>query len=342
MATDLTPELLQNIAIRVVAQFMTKQACLSASIASEAKTLELNPEQIKRVIETTNTIAYLRQLEDAKDRSFEFPIAEYRDVMGRMVLPDGSPTVNNIVEPLALPLAEKIEVTKSAEVKTGPLNKKAPVSQINSSITDSAEYDQEQEKVAMLVKETLRVKQTLQKLAEEGYMVSMRLEKLASILQKDPQGFEKLSHIASEEDLGSLTVLCGFEKTAETSSVFTNSELADAISLNSLFKEAKDLITSQNEMEVFVKRATDILIEKNAFSPIGAAVEGIGKGLGFATRKLGAGAVGAVKKVGVGLGALTAGKTIGQRLERAGDVAGAALAGTTMTHDTPVWKSIHG
>ena len=198
MATDLTQELLQDIAVKVVSQFMTKQSSLSGAIADEAKAHELNPEQIKRVIEASNTIAYLRQLEDAHDRSFEFPVAEYRDVMGKMVLPDtvtktadqlatvgaapysdgdqtschrdqmgkkvtadtNSPTLDKTVEPLAPPLAEKVEVTKSAGVKEGPLNKKAPVSQLNQSGYDATEYDRDNDqqlKTAMLFKETMRV-----------------------------------------------------------------------------------------------------------------------------------------------------------------------------------------
>ena len=83
---DLTPEALQNISVKVVSTYMLKQASLSEAIASEAKSLELNPEQIKRAIESSNTVAYLRQLEDAPNRSdLEFPVATYNDVMGRMV-----------------------------------------------------------------------------------------------------------------------------------------------------------------------------------------------------------------------------------------------------------------
>jgi hypothetical protein len=318
MSTNFTPELVQDIAVRVVTQFMTKQAGLSEAIAIEAKTLELNPEQIKRVIEASNTIAYLRQLEDAKDRSFEFPVAEYRDVMGHLVLPTNkSPTVNSVVEPVASPLVEKLEVTKTASMP-------------------------EQEKIAMLIKETLRVKQTMNKLAEEGYLVTMSLEKYASILQKDPQGFEKLAYVAPEEDLGSLSILCSFEKMAGTGSVFTTLELKDALALVHLFKEAKDMANEYDDMETFIKRASNILIEKKAFAPLGAAAETIGKVLGSVPRYAGKGLWKTIKGVGAGVAALSAGKTIGQRLERSADIGASAIAGASTTHDNPVWSSIHG
>lgn len=317
MSFDLTQEALQSIAVRVVSQYMTKQSCMSEAIANEAKTLELNPEQIKRVIEASNTIAYLRQLEDAHDRTFEFPIAEYRDVMGRMVLPDqSSPVVSQTIEPSSLPAAEKAEVISSIS---------------------------EQEKVAMLVKETLRVKQVLTKMAEDGYMVSMQLEKLANEFSKDPLALEKLAHVSSKENLESIKVLCGLEKSSSTgNNVFTNAELSDAISLNSLFKEARDLILEQKEKEDFIKRATEILIKQGKFSPIGSTVEGIGKGMGWAVGKVGKGGVKAVKRVGAGVAALTAGKTLSQRIERGADIAGAAVTAPTIEHENPVWKTLHG
>lgn len=323
MSFNLTPEALQDISVKVVCKYMTKQACLSAAIADEAKNLELNPDQIKRVIEASNTIAYLRQLEDASDRTFEFPVAEYTDIMGRMVLPD-QPS----------PVVEKTAAAPS--IVPNPLNEEAPETQINSTISD-------QEKVAMLVKETLRVKQTITKMAEEGFIMSMRLEKIASKISKDPKAFEKLSHVASEEDLYSLIVLCGLEKTSSTNnSVFINSELTDVLSLNSLFKEARDMVLIQKQGETFVKRATEVLIEKKAFSPIGTAVEGIGHGIGWVAGKAIQGGTSAVKGIGTGIAALAAGKTLSEKAEHIADIGGSAVSAPMIKHDNNVWNSIHG
>ena len=315
---DLTPERLQDIAVRVVSKFMTKQADLSDAIAAEAKTLELNPEQIKRVIESSNTIAYLRQLEDASDRSFEFPIAEYRDVMGKIILPDAaSPTVPTVVaEAPASPPAPKPEVTSSIS---------------------------EQEKVAMLVKETMRVKQTLTKMASEEMIMCFRLDEVASRIQKDPKGIEKLAYVISVEDLNNVKVLCGLEKSASTEgSVFTNAELSDVMSLNSLFKEAKDLLSDKQQKEEFVKRATAVLIEKKAFADIpGATSEAAGTAAGKLGRGIVTGTAGAIKSVGRGVKALTAGKTLGQRVTGAADIGASVMTAANMKHDNPVWKSLH-
>jgi hypothetical protein len=326
MSYNLTPERLQEIAVRVVSNFMTKQADLSGSIAAEAKSLELNPEQIKRVIESSNTIAYLRQLEDAKDRAFEFPVAEYRDVMGRMVLPDTSPVVDEVKECVPMEVsADKEEVA-------------------NSSVS-------EQEKVAMLFKETMRIKQTLTKMAGEEDIMSLRLEELSAKVQKDPKALEKLAHVCSEEILPLLSILCSLEKSAATSgSVFTNKELAEVISLDSLFKEARDLLEDIKSKQEFVKRASIVLIEKKAMiqrmdspkSIPGAAVEGIGYGIGATARGVGSAAIGSAKLVGEGVKALAKGKTVMQRVTNAADLAGSIGVAADTKHANPVWGSIHG
>lgn len=88
MTFELTSERLQQIAVDCVTQFISKQASLNEAIAKEAMDLELNADQTKRVIEASNTIAYLRQLEKSADRTFEFDVADYNKVMTNMTMPD--------------------------------------------------------------------------------------------------------------------------------------------------------------------------------------------------------------------------------------------------------------
>lgn len=88
MTFELTPERLQEIAVGCVSQFIQKTASLNEAISKEAQALELNPDQTKRVIEASNTIAYLRQLEKSADRTFEFEVADYSKVMAHMCMPE--------------------------------------------------------------------------------------------------------------------------------------------------------------------------------------------------------------------------------------------------------------
>ena len=310
MTYELSPERLQEISVRVVSKLMTKQADLSSSIAEEAKSLELNPEQIKRVIESSNTIAYLRQLEDASDRTFEFPVADYTTVMGRLVIPS-APAVT----------AQAVSASTPAPAAIIPGEQYSSIST--------------QEKMAMLSKEAMRIKQVLVKMASEEQILTISLTKAAEKFSKDPRAMEKLAHI-SPETSGVLAVLCGLTKEASSKgSVFSNSDLSEAISLNSLLKEAKEMLAERAEKEEFVKRAFSILNRPSqaahsslnvAGKAIGTVANpvamGVGKAVGSTVR---AGAhIG--KKIGKGIIALGAGKTVGGRLSNLGDVAGGAMA----------------
>ena len=332
---DLTPEALQNISVKVVSSFMLKQASLCDAIAGEAKSLELNPDQIKRVIESSNTVAYLRQLEDASNRSdLEFPVATYENVMSSMVVPT---------------------ITKSAEnqnkpVQTNPLDAQAPETQINSSIT-------EQEKQAMLVKETLRIKSTLVKMAEDGYVTASNLEKAASQFAKDPLAFEKLAKVVAPTDLRQIVTLCKLDLTKEASegSVFTDKDLSSAVSLNILFKEARDMVLDFKKKEEFVKKASEQILEKIASGQYanggfwkktdkvtGPVIEGVGNAIGKTINVASKGVLATANAVGRGISKLTAGKTFKQRAINGMDAGFGVLGSQDIQHDQPVWQSIHG
>lgn len=320
MSYQLTPEKLQEISVRVVSRFMTKQADLNTAIADEGKSLELNPDQLRRVIETSNTLAYLRQLESATDRSFEFPVAEYTSVMGRMVIPDpvtaATPNVINTVS------------TEPTESVCPPFV---------SSMSD-------QEKKAMLFKEASRVRQTLTKMASEEIIYSFRLEELASKVQKDPLALEKLAQVTSEEELGQLAVLCGLEKAAATEgSVFSNKDLSDVLSLTSLLKEAREFVADRKQKEDFVKRAAQVFSHEPGFmsKAIGAPVEGAGYAAGKVGRGVVVGGAKAVKGVGSTIKQLSKGKTLMKRLENVSDIGAGVLGASSMSHANPVWDSIH-
>lgn len=318
MTYHMTPEKLQEISVRVVSRFMTKQADLNTAVCDEAKALELNPSHIQRVIETSNTLAYLRQLEGASDRAFEFPVADYTSVMGRMVIPD--------------------PVTATTSTTLAPVAAVAEVApEFVSSMSD-------QEKKAMLFKEASRVKQTLTKMASEEIIYSFRLEELASKVQKDPLALEKLAHVVSEENLGLLTVLCGLEKTASTEgSVFSNKELSDVMSLDSLLKEAREFLVNKHKKEDFVKRAAEVFKHEPGFlsKAIGAPVEAAGKVVGKAGRGAILGGATALKGVGSGLKSLSGGKSLMKRLENMSDIGAGVLGASSISHNNPVWKSIH-
>jgi hypothetical protein len=251
---ELTNERLQEMAIKMASHYMTKQGSLTELIAKEAQELELNSDQTKRLIETSNTLTYLRKLAEAEDRTFEFPVAEYKDVMAKMVLPDTQAEALGI-QPQIGSTNTETSVTKSAQ--------------------DTTYSDMpEQEKIAMISKEALRCRQVLTKMASEGNILTLQLTDTASKIKADPFAMEKLAHVVDAEDLDKLRILCGVEKRASASLVFSDRELANVMTLNSLYKEAKELVEAKQKTEEFVKRASEILEKKAIFSLLGRAIGG--------------------------------------------------------------------
>lgn len=72
---------LQASAIDIVQRFLDGEGSLDSLISSYATKDELNSEQIKRVIEAVNTLAFLKKLQVEKDRTTEFPVASFEGVM---------------------------------------------------------------------------------------------------------------------------------------------------------------------------------------------------------------------------------------------------------------------
>lgn len=248
MSFVLTPESLQDISVKCVTAFITKQASLSEAVATEAKALELNPEQIKRVIETSNTLAYLRQLKDADDRTFEFPVAEYGKVMSSIAVPTSTPASN----PTVVIIKEASFVEAKGEI---PMH----------------------EKRALLMKQALAFKETLNKMAELKEEIKTNLEKAAVILSRDELGMEKLAQVVEAEDYDKILFLCRLVKRAEVDSVFLDEELDPSRQVYFLYKEAKALLEKEAEMTSFVKRAEEILFQKES----GYVSEKLGKGVGY-------------------------------------------------------------
>jgi hypothetical protein len=293
MSYELTPEKLQGIAVKCAAAFLTKQASLSEAIAKEAQELELNPEQIKRSIEATNTVAYLRQLEDASDRTFEFPLADYKEVMAHMVLPEKQAAESEKDE-------DKEEDDKSKE-KADDKSDSAKDEKKTESKDEDDEEDKkspsftQQEKVAMLTKETLRCVQVMEKIAFDKVGLQMELEAAAAKVAKDEKAFEKMAHILAPDEVTKLALLCGLEKQATFNSVFTDRELLDVTHLNDLYKQAVSLINEEANLVEFLNKSAAVL-EKQALA--GLAGQAIGASIRGATKLVTSPVKGVVKNYG--------------------------------------------
>lgn len=308
MATILTNDLLQEISVRCASRFITKQASLAEAIADESKSHELNKDQIQRVIETTNTIAYLRQLQDSEDRTSEFPVADYNSVIGKMVLPSTPATPN----------LEKIsqDQTPSEDCKN-----------------DREFKISDREKMAMLTKEAFKCKSILEKMAYDKTYILQSIISTASDLVKSDNGLEKLAYVSDEVDYDSLVKLCGFEKQAgKTDLVFKDIDLASANRLCELYKQAKDLIAEESRLKESLTKAAGIL--ESAGYHVGNAL-GTTARVGTAATVNTAGAA----ATNIAAGAFNKNVKGFPRFTRA--LGGAAMNGLSVTHNNSVWGSLN-
>lgn len=259
--TQLTPDLLQEISVRCASRYMAKQASLNEAIADEGRAMELNSDQLKRVIETTNTVAYLRQLQDASDRTFEFPVADYNGVMLKMAMPSD--------------IFNKEASEKIVEKTSAP------------AVASESKFEfSHQEKVAMLSKELLKCAAVMDNIIHEKNRLTTSLLTKSASLKQSEFLLEKLAYVVKEEDFHPMANLLGLEKTASLNNnlVFTDRELDEVTSLYSHYKEAKELIQKEKKTEEFIKRAGSLLS-----GAAGLAGSILGRGIGKGINALGGG-----------------------------------------------------
>ena len=72
---------IKELAVYSVQQFISNKVPLDESIAEKARSLKLNEDQVRRVVESTNVIAFLKLREGAEDKTFEFEVASFPGVM---------------------------------------------------------------------------------------------------------------------------------------------------------------------------------------------------------------------------------------------------------------------
>lgn len=95
----------QNMAGRVVDRFLSRQAALDAAAADEAKSNQLNPDQIERLVQEANTQTFLRMMDQRKqqgagDLTHEFDPIDSRQVIRIVIDQNGvhidGPHDNNV------------------------------------------------------------------------------------------------------------------------------------------------------------------------------------------------------------------------------------------------------
>ena len=282
--TMITSEDLTKIAVKTVEGFLNDKIPLSVGLAKQASEYDLNSEQIKRCVEASNNIAYLKILSMSDDRTMEFGLAKSAEVLALLCAPE-----------------------KQASIITKPITKQA------STIPDwtfdypTGGHDYSTaDKTLAFIKSAAANQRELEDLNVESLRLVSELTKVAKDLSKDTSWIDKMSS-ANVEHFTELSVLVSGKAEIKRDfgdvEMFKEAQLKQVKSLSELYKSAKAIVREVAEKRELSKRAeaVHLTLTKQAFADmLGSA---IGKGVGktvVGAGVVGAGAIGAVKAVGVG------------------------------------------
>lgn len=276
---QITVQDLQNIAVECTSNFFNKNIPLNESLCKIASERDLNKDQLKRAIEATNTLTYLKNVEVSKDRTSEFKVADYDSIMKLASIPDNVQELQKQASSTA-DMSNRYDVTiedtknliKTAEEKLSfsfpNLNEKEKLihlrkyAQINDRALEKAQEDLEYTGLNLI------------KLAKEIRKNSQSKEFL-SALDIDDERFEKIAELVLNEKVKRLDY-------AKTSGLFKAAQLQSVKEFVDFYKVAEDLYSEIEYRKTAKEKIRTHLdyMEKAAFGPAIAAITGMTRLLG--------------------------------------------------------------
>lgn len=247
----ISSDTIRDISVKSVEMFLNNKIPLSQGLAKQASAYELNSEQIQRAVEATNSIAYLKILELSSDRTVEFPLCKYAEVMVGVTIPElGKQTYVTIKE------NSDLDFTKFAEYSAPTLNN--------------------QEQLVHMIKMASIIERELERLKDRAITIVPELEKIANVIKNDPSGLEKLATITEGKEFFILsTLVYGEVKDRFDTGLFKSAELKEVEKIASLYKEAKEVQAGIDDREELLNRSG---LQKQAL--LGEIGSGIGKVIG--------------------------------------------------------------
>lgn len=250
---QLTNDGLKKLAALSVATFNNEGIPLNDSLTKIALDNEMNSDQVKRMVETTNQLAYLSELDNSGDRTFEFNVANYDDIMDGIIPASGmdksaseskgmSPmdTINSVYDPMTKVAQEKEATIEKwgRNQKLQALKKVAAQNRLLLDEMESAEHD------------------NLVKLAQHRAIVS-----------RDPEALLKMASFDNSKQMTRLVF--GHEKFAEdVRRVWRPETLRDVEALSNRLTMCKQAQEDKAILKDKVEKAEALL--KEAF--VGAAL----------------------------------------------------------------------
>lgn len=272
--TTITVTDLQNIAVRCTSDFFNHGVPLNEGLAKVASEMDLNSDQLKRAIEATNTLTHLKSIEVSGDRTSEFSPANYENIVKLASIP----------ETIAKAGAPKFEVIEKTAQET------SPGKIINEPSLDKLAFSMPEmsvkEKILHLTKYSSANKRALEDANQRLYDLSVEIIKVAKDLKKDPELVEHLSATDATDvefqKIAKLLVGNEIPRKDFVQGMFKSAQLSKVQTFVSLYKEASNTRAEIMERTKLNDRL-EPLLKKAGLA--GALASGIGRSLGFLSRK---------------------------------------------------------
>lgn len=268
---NISNEIIRDLAVSTVEAFLNNKIPMNNFLMEKASEMDLNSDQLKRAVEASNQICYLKLLKTASDRTFEFPLADHSVIIDSMLSPEPSVTFEKVASargPRRIPVDPMEFFIESTEIE------KAASSLGVSDNVDDVEY-----KSALLQNSYLKLSKELEKMAEEEEVFFAKLKSQALEFSKEASAIEKLAQACDyRKDLFlPLVNLCeldiSLEKKAgsgshpsansfnspKKDSLFFSKELQKAASLVHSLVHAKHLLDKRKELNTEVEKIAGIL-----------------------------------------------------------------------------------
>lgn len=339
---QITVHELQEIAVQCTSDFFNKDIPLNTSLAKQASYRGLNSDQLQRAVEATNTLTYLKSIDVAKDRTSEFPVADYKEIVKIASIPESmlSPTQGEIE-------AVQIPVEKQASVAGDELAFTFP------ELTEG-------EKFLHLTKYAQINKRALERAEDDLEVTGLHLVKLAGEIKRNPQGLEHLSATSLEDASFEKVATLIFGKETKrldfVSGMFKSAQISTAQSFVDMYKQAETLY-KEIDYRIDASKKIDEELEKLAF--LGAAVKAVSKTLtgnslrinrvadvatrnttGAVGRGLGSAVSGTVKTVATGVGKSVVGLATAGRNKLQNMAAGTKIGKELKIPEKPVSPTV--
>lgn len=234
---------LTSSAVEAVRRFLSDQVPLSQSIADIASRDSLNAEQIKRVVETVNQVAYLKMQQEASDQTFEFPLATVEDVSHLLIAPSSG---------VDLTKSASFDLLGSMGVDTGH-SKQA---------SDDSYQLQDSERYHLIYKKKLLAEAELEKKAHEERELIINLHNQIVLCRKDPDTLEKIAYLTDDDEdaiKATSKMLTGMVKSASCKQIFYEEDLGQTRRLLGLIKQAYSLQEAKTGLSNSINKANEFL-----------------------------------------------------------------------------------